>query len=65
MNILKKKVNNEKKTLLNNSQNYFLKAKYKKKYYNCRIIERGNVRSKVIFINCGWICSINNKDILF
>ena len=57
----------EYKNLLNNQEesSYFIKAKWKNKYYNCKIIEKGYTKSKVIFIKSGWTCYIDNKNILY
>ena len=40
-------------------------AKYKNKYYNCKILDKLENKSKVLFIASKYITFVDNKDILF
>ena len=40
-------------------------AKYKNKYYSCKILEKNENTSKVLFIASKYKTIVNNKDILF
>jgi len=65
---MKRNINKEERhSLLKNQSeiSHFIKAKYKGKYYNCRILQKGIEKSKIIFLNCNWKTTVNNKDILF
>ena len=40
-------------------------AKYKNKYYNCKILHKLENKSKVLFVATKYITFVDNKDILF
>ena len=40
-------------------------AKYKNKYYNCKILDKLENKSKVLFVATKYITFVDNKDILF
>ena len=42
-----------------------IKAKYKNKYYLCKILEKRATTSKVLFIASKYITTVNNKDIQY
>ena len=42
-----------------------IKAKYKHKYYPCKILEKGVNTSKVLFIASKYITTVSNKDIRY
>ena len=41
------------------------KAKYKNKYYPCKILERYEHTSKVLFITSKYVTTVNNSDITY
>ena len=43
----------------------YIKAKYKNKYYNCKILENYGDKSKVLYISSKYISIIDNKDIIY
>ena len=41
------------------------KAKYKNKYYPCKILEKHEHTSKVLFITSKYVTTVNNSDIVY
>ena len=41
------------------------KAKYKNKYYPCKILEKYEHTSKVLFITSKYVTIVNNSDITY
>lgn len=42
-----------------------IKAKYKNKYYPCKILEKNEFTSKVMFIPSKYVTNVKNSDITY
>ncbi len=42
-----------------------IKAKYKDRFYPCKILEENYKQSKVMFLNSNYICYVDNENITY